>query len=102
MHFLADFIKVLSKPMALFGVIGQLVFFSRFLVQWIISEKEKKSTIPLAFWYLSIIGAVLTFVYAVWRKDPIFSISQLVGLIVYSRNLVLIRQHSRNMAQEYD
>jgi len=80
--------------MAVFGIIGQLAFFSRFLVQWIVSEKNKSSTIPIVFWYLSIIGAILTFIYALWRKDPIFSLSQLVGLVVYIRNLTLIKQQS--------
>jgi lipid-A-disaccharide synthase-like uncharacterized protein len=97
MHVLKEFLRVLANPMALFGVIGQTIFFSRFLIQWIASEKKKESHIPLVFWYLSIGGALLTLVYAVWRRDPVFSIAQVVGLFVYVRNLMLI-QNSRKSA----
>ena len=87
-----EFMKVIGQPMALFGIIGQTVFFSRFLVQWIVSEKKGYSTIPHIFWYFSIIGEMLTLVYAIWRRDPVFTAGQSVGLIVYFRNLVLIRR----------
>ena len=93
-----EFMAVLGEPMAIFGIVGQSVFFSRFLVQWIVSERNKESQIPLAFWYLSLGGASLTFIYAVWRRDPIFSIAQLFGLCVYTRNLMLIRASKRREA----
>lgn len=86
---------VLGQPMALFGIVGQTVFFSRFLVQWIVSEKEGRSTIPVAFWYLSIGGACLTLIYAIWRRDPVFSAGQSIGLFVYARNLMLIARSKR-------
>jgi len=75
------------------GFIGQFVFFSRFLVQWICSEIKKKSYIPMSFWYLSIIGGVFLFAYSVYRKDPVFIIGQVGGLIVYSRNIRLIHKN---------
>jgi lipid-A-disaccharide synthase-like uncharacterized protein len=98
MQYIDEFMAVLGQPMAVFGIVGQTLFFSRFLVQWIVSERKRESTIPLAFWYLSITGASLTFVYALWRRDPIFTIAQVVGLFVYVRNLMLIRRARRDGA----
>ena len=67
----------------LFGFLGQAVFSARFIIQWIISEKNKESTIPVAFWYLSLVGGVILFVYALYKKDPVFVIGQGAGLVVY-------------------
>jgi lipid-A-disaccharide synthase-like uncharacterized protein len=75
----------------LFGFSGQAIFASRFLVQWIASEKKKESFIPLPFWYLSICGAIILLIYALYKKDPVFAIGEASVLIVYSRNLVLIK-----------
>lgn len=72
------------------GFIGQFLFFSRFLVQWLISERKKRSVIPESFWYLSIGGGLLLLSYAVWRRDPVFIAGQAIGVFVYSRNLWLI------------
>lgn len=71
------------------GFTAQAIFASRFIIQWIASEKEKRSVIPMAFWYLSFSGGLLLTVYAVYRKDPVFILGQASGLIVYSRNIVL-------------
>ena len=80
----------------LFGFLGQAAFASRFIVQWIISEKNKRSMVPVSFWYLSLIGGTILVVYAIYKKDPVFVIGQGSGLIVYVRNLVLLkRQRSR-------
>ncbi len=73
------------------GFVGQAVFFARFLVQWICSEIKKKSYIPVSFWYLSMAGALLLLSYSLHRKDPVFILGQSLGLIVYMRNLVLLR-----------
>ncbi len=81
------------------GFLGQALFTSRFLVQWIASERQKKSVIPTAFWWLSIGGGVLLFVYALSRHDPVFSLGQGMGLVVYLRNVMLIRRESRQNAQ---
>lgn len=72
------------------GFGGQGLFFGRWLVQWFHSEREQESMIPLAFWYLSLIGGLITLVYAIHRKDPVFITGQAVGTLVYLRNLVLI------------
>lgn len=82
----------LDKGMVAVGFVGQTFFFSRFLLQWMASEKQKRSVIPVGFWYLSILGGVLLFAYALWRKDPVFIAGQSVGLLVYFRNLYLIRR----------
>jgi lipid-A-disaccharide synthase-like uncharacterized protein len=91
----ADFMTVIAQPMALFGIIGQVFFTGRFLVQWIVSEKRKESTIPLAFWYFSILGGFLTMIYALWRHDPVFTVAQGSGLFVYTRNLILIHRKEK-------
>lgn len=78
----------------LFGFLGQAAFSARFIVQWIISEKNKKSTIPIAFWYLSIVGGLILFVYALYKKDPVFVLGQGCGLVVYMRNLILIKKNA--------
>ena len=87
------FLDVLATPMGMIGMLGQMCFFSRFLVQWVASEKKRQSTIPVAFWYLSIGGGAMLLWYALWRKDPVISLGQAVGLLVYARNLMLIRRH---------
>lgn len=72
------------------GFLGQAVFASRFLVQWITSERQKRSVIPHAFWYLSIAGGATLLIYAIYRGDPVFIVGQVGGLFIYSRNLRLI------------
>jgi lipid-A-disaccharide synthase-like uncharacterized protein len=73
-----------------FGFVGQLLFGSRFLIQWLASERKKESIIPLAFWYLSIGGSAILLSYAIHRKDPVFILGQCTGLLIYFRNLTLI------------
>lgn len=76
-----------------FGLAGQLFFTLRFVVQWIASERRGRSTVPVAFWYLSLAGGAMLFVYALWgRHDLVFTLGQGAGLAVYARNLMLIRQ----------
>jgi lipid-A-disaccharide synthase-like uncharacterized protein len=72
------------------GLVGQGLFFSRFLVQWIASERRKESVIPLYFWYFSLSGGIILFFYAMHIRDPIFILGQSCGVFVYTRNLVLI------------
>lgn len=95
-----EFFEVLVQPMALLGLVGQTCFFSRFLVQWIVSEKKGRSVVPTVFWYLSIGGGLLMLVYAVWRRDPVFTLGQSVGILVYTRNLMLIHRRRRSHATE--
>ena len=72
------------------GFLGQGIFASRFIVQWIYSEKRGESSIPVIFWYLSIFGGIGLLTYAIFRKDPVIIIGQLFGIFIYSRNLILI------------
>ena len=74
-----------------FGFFGQALFFSRFLVQWIASERAGQSYVPVAFWYLSLGGSMILLIYAIHRKDPVFALGQLGGVFVYARNLMLSR-----------
>jgi lipid-A-disaccharide synthase-like uncharacterized protein len=77
----------------LFGILGQILFGSRFIVQWLASERRKESTIPVAFWYLSLLGGLILFAYAFWyRQDIVFTIGQSAGVFIYVRNLMLIRR----------
>jgi lipid-A-disaccharide synthase-like uncharacterized protein len=79
------------------GLAGQLMFSMRFLIQWISSERAKKSVMPVAFWYFSLGGGVILLSYAIYRRDPVFIIGQATGLFIYSRNLWLIRANKRTL-----
>jgi lipid-A-disaccharide synthase-like uncharacterized protein len=74
------------------GLLGQLIFTGRMLVQWMASERSKRSVIPIAFWWMSLGGAVMLVVYFVWRRDIVGIVGQGTGLFIYARNLVLIRK----------
>lgn len=78
--------------LAVFGFAAQALFASRFLVQWIASERRRVSHVPVHFWYLSLAGGVMMTAYGVGRKDPVIILGQAPGLIVYVRNLMLIRK----------
>jgi len=80
------------------GFTGQLLFTSRFLVQWIASERRRESVIPVAFWWFSLAGGVTLLSYALWRQDPVFILGQAMGLLVYARNLALIHAKNREAA----
>ena len=72
------------------GFFGKGLFFFRWVVQWLASERKAESQVPLSFWFLSLIGGLITFAYAVYRADPVFIAGQSIGTIVYVRNLMLI------------
>lgn len=82
------------------GFIGQALFSARFIVQWIKSEREKKSVFPIAFWYFSIAGGATLLAYAIYRKDPVIIVGQLTGLFIYLRNLYLVIYERKNPASE--
>lgn len=73
------------------GFVGQGLFATRFVVQWICSERARRSVIPLAFWIFSILGSMTLLAYALWRRDPVFILGQSFGLFIYVRNLSLLR-----------
>lgn len=74
------------------GFFGQALFFGRWVVQWIASEKKAESQVPVSFWYMSLIGGLITLAYALYRQDPVFIAGQGIGSVVYVRNLMLIRR----------
>jgi lipid-A-disaccharide synthase-like uncharacterized protein len=78
------------------GLLGQLMFSMRFIVQWLKSESQKKSVIPITFWYYSILGGIILLAYAIHRHDPVFILGQATGLLIYIRNLHLIRQERKS------
>jgi len=78
------------------GIISQLVFTLRFVYQWIYSERHKKSSLPLGFWILSNIGSLLILSYAIFRKDPVLLVGHLMGISIYTRNIILLLRHDKN------
>jgi len=76
----------------LFGFFAQFVFFLRFIIQWIVSEKRKVSVIPNVFWYLSVIGSLLILIYSIHRKDIVFITASLLNIIIYIRNIGLTKK----------
>jgi lipid-A-disaccharide synthase-like uncharacterized protein len=77
------------------GFGAQMMFSARFLVQWIASERLRRSIIPDAFWYFSFIGGAMLLTYAIYRRDPVFIMGQTFGLVVYSRNIYFLWTQKR-------
>jgi lipid-A-disaccharide synthase-like uncharacterized protein len=77
------------------GFTAQAMFMMRFVIQWLASEKARRSVVPDAFWYWSLAGGFMLFVYAVYRLDPVFMLGQGSGLFIYARNLHFIRRSRR-------
>ncbi len=79
----------------LLGFVAQILFTMRFVVQWVASEKARRSVVPAAFWTFSILGGALLLIYAIYRKDPVFIAGQAGGLFIYFRNVWFIRREKR-------
>ncbi len=97
MPFLPD--SIATDPghvMVIIGFSGQGLFAMRFIIQWLKSETQRKSVIPMAFWYFSIGGGLVLLLYALWRKDPVIICGQGLGLFIYLRNLYLIFRNDRD------
>jgi lipid-A-disaccharide synthase-like uncharacterized protein len=86
----------LRDPWNILGIVGQALFASRFIIQWMVSEIERRSVIPVAFWYCSMGGGLLLLAYAIHREEPVFIAGQGLGLIVYIRNLRLIYRERKS------
>ncbi len=82
------------------GFLGQGAFFGRMLIQWLVSEKEKRSVVPEIFWWLSLVGGVTLFAYFAWRQDIVGVLGQTSGVVIYARNIRLIRKRERRDARE--
>lgn len=94
-------VEIFSQGVGLWevvGFVGLVVFSSRFIIQWIASEKKKESVIPVSFWYLSIVGSLCLLAYALVRQDPIFILSYLFNGFIYLRNLYFV--YSKRKAAE--
>jgi len=81
------------------GFAAQLMFSMRFIVQWIASERARKSIVPETFWYFSLAGGLMLCIYAIYRMDPVFMLGQAMGLVIYSRNIYLIWQNKKLEAE---
>ena len=90
-YFLYEVLEV-TKGWIAIGFIGQAMFSARFLVQWLASERAGRSVVPMAFWVLSILGAMTLLAYAIWRRDPVFIVGQSTGIFIYLRNVHLVRR----------
>ncbi len=88
-------LNTLKDPWVIIGFAGQALFMMRFLIQWFHSEKAQRSVIPNAFWFFSLGGGSVLFVYALHKHDPVFALGQGLGLIIYLRNFALILRARR-------
>ncbi|MFH1748231.1 MAG: lipid-A-disaccharide synthase N-terminal domain-containing protein [Planctomycetota bacterium] len=95
------FVEHLLDPLGLFGLLAQAVFMFRFVVQWFASERRRRSYVPVAFWYISLVGAAMTFVYALLRREPVFMLAQLLAAVIYVRNLVLIHRRRGKIRERF-
>ena len=93
--FIANFDMVV-----LIGLLGQLMFTARFLVQWIASERAGRSVIPISFWFFSLGGGFILLGYAIYRQDPVFILGQALGTFIYMRNLMLIARERADRERE--
>jgi lipid-A-disaccharide synthase-like uncharacterized protein len=93
--YLNDVFVIKFDGWVILGFVAQAFFTMRFVVQWIASERARKSVMPVAFWFFSIGGGVLLLVYALYRRDPVFIAGQALGLLVYLRNLYFIMVNGR-------
>jgi lipid-A-disaccharide synthase-like uncharacterized protein len=101
--FLLEFIPHQSTYAMLWagiGLVGQGLFMSRFLIQLYKSEKAKRSVLPVEFWYFSIAGGLVTLSYAIYRRDLVFTLAQLLGLLVYARNLYLVNRERKMLRND--
>lgn len=94
---LAKLVAKCSEPLELFGFAAQFVFFLRFFIQWLASEKKKAVTIPVAFWWLSIAGGLMQAGYGIGKEAPNLFVAQAVAVFLYSRNLMLHYRKERSL-----
>ena len=90
-------LRELLQPLVLFGFAAQFVFFLRFVVQWFESERRGRSHIPIAFWYLSLAGGVMILIYAILKRDLVFTCASILSLVIYIRNLMLIYRRGQRV-----
>ena len=84
------------------GMLAQAMFTLRFVVQWVASERARRSIVPETFWYFSFLGGSMLLIYAIYRRDPVFIVGQASGLFIYSRNIYFLWQGKREMLVRAD
>lgn len=92
-----DINSLLNNPdvatwLLILGIIAQVVFTLRFVYQWLYAEKNKEAVLPLGFWVISLIGGFMTLFYFVFRQDIVLIISNVMGVIIYTRNIMLYKK----------
>jgi lipid-A-disaccharide synthase-like uncharacterized protein len=90
LKFIWSWLSAIDHRWLIVGFIGQAMFFMRFFVQWLASEKARRSIVPHAFWYFSIAGGLILLSYAIYRQDPVFILGQMTGFLIYTRNIYFI------------
>ena len=85
-----ELLEAIEDPIHILGFVGQDVFFTRFFLQWVVSERRKESVIPVGFWWCSLVGGAISLVYFIQIASPPAVLGQCFGLVVYTRNLVFI------------
>ncbi|MBP1092908.1 lipid-A-disaccharide synthase N-terminal domain-containing protein [Bradyrhizobium diazoefficiens] len=100
LNYLHDVFVVKFDAWVILGFVAQAFFTMRFVVQWIASERARKSVMPVAFWFFSVGGGALLLVYALYRKDPVFIAGQALGLLVYLRNVYFIIINGKQVSSE--
>ena len=97
-NYLYDVFVTQFDGWVILGFVAQGFFTMRFVVQWIASERARRSVVPETFWYFSFAGGLMLLLYAIYRLDPVFILGQASGLFIYARNIVFIREHKRKLA----
>ncbi len=98
LSFFNDIFQQLHDPWKIFGIVAQSFFMMRFAIQWFASEKAGQSVIPVAFWYFSILGAVSLLIYGIREREIVIIMGQSLPIIIYCRNIQLIRKHKKAVA----
>ena len=93
--YLNDVFVVHFDAWVILGFAAQGLFTMRFVVQWIASERARRSVVPATFWFFSVGGGALLLIYALYRRDPVFIAGQALGLVVYVRNIYFLATHRR-------
>ena len=86
------FVDQFFRNEKIYGSMGQIIFTLRFVYQWIYSKRKDESLLPIGFWVISLLGALIIVSYAIYRRDPVLILGQSTGLIAYSRNIYLSRK----------
>lgn len=92
MSFIQYILQEFQDPWIFLGFAAQFMYFLRFLIQWIASEKHQKVVIPPVFWYISMLGAALLLIYSVKRGDLVFITASILNMVIYLRNIAIVKK----------